>query len=136
MHKRSAVSVIALTLVLVSSAAAQVTARLSGSVVDQTGSAVPAATVDVFLPGGAKPILTSNTTQDGLFAFAGIPAGTYDVVITANGFRKHSERGVVLSAATEDGYSRHQTRDRQRHRRGRGQGGVTWPYRPPTPRSP
>ena len=37
---------------------------------------VPTATVDVLLPGGAKPILTSNTTQEGLFAFAGVPAGT------------------------------------------------------------
>src|SRR5882757_1840928 len=93
--------IIALALVMVCSATAQVTARLSGSVIDQTGSAVPVATVDVFLPGGAKPILTSNTTQEGLFAFAGVPAGTYDVVITANGFRKHSERGVVLTAAAE-----------------------------------
>jgi len=101
MRKRSLVSGTALALFLVCSATAQVTARLSGSVVDQTGSAVPIATVDVFLPGGARPILTSNTTQEGLFAFAGVPAGTYDVVITANGFRKHSERGVVLAAATE-----------------------------------
>src|SRR3982074_1646769 len=55
MHKRSPASgITALALVLVGSAAAQVTARLSGSVIDQTGSAVPVATVDVFLPGGAK----------------------------------------------------------------------------------
>src|SRR5438067_32134 len=33
---------------------AQVTSRLTGSVIDQTGAAVPGATVDVYLPGGAK----------------------------------------------------------------------------------
>src|SRR4030088_714064 len=102
MRKRSVVSgTIVLAFVLLCPVSAQVTARLSGSVIDQSGSAVPIATVDVLLPGGAKPILTSNTTQEGLFAFSGVPAGTYDVVITANGFRKHSERGVVLTAAAE-----------------------------------
>src|SRR5712671_5764529 len=104
MRKLSLVSgAISLALLLICPAFAQVTARLSGSVVDQTGSAVPVATVDVYLPGGAKPILTMNTTAEGLFNFAGVPAGTYDVVITATGFRKHTERGVVLTAASETG---------------------------------
>src|SRR5690242_6526571 len=80
---------------------AQVTSRLSGTVVDQTGAAVPAATVDVLLPDGAKPILTTTTTTEGIFAFAGIPAGTYDVAIMAAGFRKSTQRNVVLTAAAE-----------------------------------
>jgi len=80
---------------------AQVTARLSGSIVDPTGLAVPAATVDIFLPGGARPILSTVATAEGLFAFTGVAAGTYDVVITAQGFRKYTERGVVLAAGQE-----------------------------------
>jgi outer membrane receptor protein involved in Fe transport len=101
MRKRSIFVSVFLTLFLGVSLFGQVTARLSGAIVDQTGSAVPSATVDVLLPGGSKPILTMTSTAEGIFSFTGIPAGTYDVVITANGFRKFTQRGVVLTPATE-----------------------------------
>ena len=80
---------------------AQVTSRLTGSVIDPTGAVVPGATVEVFLPGGAKPLLTATTTGDGLFAFTGVSANTYDVVVSVAGFRKHTDRGVVLTAGVE-----------------------------------
>jgi len=80
---------------------AQVTARLTGSVVDPTGLAVPSAAVDIYLPGGARPIISTVATAEGLFTFTGVAAGTYDVVVTQQGFRKNTERGVVLSAGQE-----------------------------------
>ncbi len=80
---------------------AQVAARLTGLVVDSTGGAVASASVDVLLPGGERPILSMSTTAEGIFAFSAIPAGTYDVIITAKGFRKAAERGVVLAAGAE-----------------------------------
>jgi hypothetical protein len=86
---------------LVTCLSAQVTSRLTGSVVDPSGSAIPAALVEVYLPGGAKPLLTMPTTGDGLFAFTGVNAGEYDVVVTAPGFRKATQRGVKLDAGTE-----------------------------------
>ena len=57
--------------------------------------------MEVYLPGGAKPLLTTPATSDGLFAFTGVGAGTYDVVVSAPGFRKHTDRGVVLTAGVE-----------------------------------
>ena len=39
------------------------------------------------------------TTADGLFAFTAVPAGTYDVTVTADGFRKAVSRGIILIAA-------------------------------------
>jgi hypothetical protein len=77
----------------------QVTSRLTGSVTDPTGAAVPAAIVEVYLSGGAKPLVSMPTTTDGLFAFTGVPPAVYDVVVTAQGFRKHTDRGVVLTAS-------------------------------------
>src|ERR1022692_2823502 len=77
---------------------AQVTSRLTGSVVDPSNAAVPSAKVDILLPGGTNPILSSTTTADGLFAFSGVPVGTYDLVVSSSGFRKSPERGVVLEA--------------------------------------
>jgi len=88
-------------LALSCAAIAQVNARLTGSVVDPSGAAVPGATVEVFLPGGAKPIQSMSTTADGIFAFTSVPAGQYDVSVTANGFRKAVQRGVTLQAGQE-----------------------------------
>jgi hypothetical protein len=79
----------------------QVNSRLSGSVVDPSGLAVPSATVDLLLPGGAKPVISSVTTAEGLFAFTSVPVGTYNIVVSAAGFRKFTEREVVLTAGTE-----------------------------------
>ena len=45
---------------------AQVNGRIAGSVVDPTGAAVPNATVEVKLPGGAQAILASKTNEAGL----------------------------------------------------------------------
>ena len=91
-----------LTLALLASIShAQVSSRLTGAIHDPSGAAVPGATVEVFLPGGARPIASTQTTTDGLFTFVSIPSGTYDVFVTAAGFRKHTERGVILTPATE-----------------------------------
>jgi hypothetical protein len=78
-----------------------VTARLTGSVVDPSGAPVPGATVEVFMPGGAKPILAMPSSADGLFAFTAVSPGTYDVSITSKGFRKSIQRDLVLEAGNE-----------------------------------
>jgi hypothetical protein len=88
-------------LVFASCLFAQITSRLTGAIVDPTGASVPGAVVEVYLPGGAKPLLTAPATGDGLFAFTGVGAGIYDVVVSAPGFRKHADRGVVLTAGEE-----------------------------------
>jgi len=80
---------------------AQTTSRLSGSVVDPSGAAVPSATVDLLLPGGTKPLLSTVSTNDGLFAFTGVLPNTYDLAVTSKGFRKFTERGVVIAAGQE-----------------------------------
>ena len=51
--------IIAVTLSL----PAQVTSRLTGSVVDPTGAAVAGAIVDVQLQGGTKPVASMPTTM-------------------------------------------------------------------------
>src|SRR5262245_56619436 len=79
----------------------QATSRLSGSVIDPSGLSVPGASVEIFLPGGSSPLLAANTTGEGLFAFTAVAPGTYAVVVTAKGFRKRTERGVVLHAGAE-----------------------------------
>ena len=85
----------------VSSLLAQVTGRLTGSVVDSSGAAIPGAAVNVFLTGGSRPVLTGSTSSDGLFSFSGVQAGTYDLVIDATGFAKSVIRAVKIDPARE-----------------------------------
>ena len=94
-------AVVVLALAFAGISFSQVTARLTGSIVDPSGAPVPNAAVDIYLPGGAKPILSMPSTADGLYAFSAVPAGTYDVIVTANGFRKAVQRGVVLTTGQE-----------------------------------
>ena len=61
---------------LVSCAAfAQDTGRLTGSVIDSTGAAIPNAKVELRLPGGASAVIATTTTVGGLFSFIGIRIG-------------------------------------------------------------
>lgn len=82
-------------------ALAQFDGRVSGSVADPTGAAVPGATVSLFLPGGNKPLLSTKTSSDGLFHFIGVRPGDYDLRVEASGFIKVELRGLTVDAARE-----------------------------------
>jgi hypothetical protein len=80
---------------------AQSTGRITGSVVDSSGSAVPGASVKVLLPGGSQPVLAGETTVDGLFSFVSIRPTTYDLTVEATGFVKANLRGIKVDPARE-----------------------------------
>lgn len=80
---------------------AQVGGRLTGSVTDASGAAVPNAAVNLLLPGGRKPVLATVTTGDGLFGFTGVRPTTYDLTVESKGFLKYSLRGVKIDPARE-----------------------------------
>src|SRR5436190_22595164 len=93
-----------LALVLMGSAAsAQVAGRLSGSVVDQTGAAVPGASVNVYIPGGKEPVLTGKTNDAGLFIFIAVRPDKYDVAVAAKGFARAILREVKVDPVQETG---------------------------------
>jgi hypothetical protein len=82
---------------------AQVAGRLSGSVVDQTGAAIPGATVNVFVPGGKEPVLSGTTNEAGLFSFIAVRPDTYDIAVESKGFTKSMMRLVKVSPIQETG---------------------------------
>ena len=92
---------VVLCFALVSPAIAQFDGRISGSIVDPTGAAIPAANIDLFLKGGKKPLLSTKTSSDGLFHFIGIRAGDYDLTVESTGFVKVDLRGLTVDAARE-----------------------------------
>lgn len=72
------------------------TARLSGTVVDSSGSAIAGAAVVVNQLGTAYKQSTT-TSSPGEYVFPSLPVGTYQITVTMPGFQSLTQRGVVLA---------------------------------------
>lgn len=91
-----AVWISVLFAVLAGLASGQVAGRLTGSVVDPSGASVADATVNVYLPGGKTPVLTTKTTSDGIFDFTAVRPDTYRVEVLEAGFNNYAQNDVVV----------------------------------------
>jgi len=80
---------------------AQLDGRITGSVVDASGAAVPGAQVSLFLAGGQKPLLVNKTSIDGVYHFIGVRPGYFDLSIEAQGFVKTTLRNLSVDPARE-----------------------------------
>lgn len=84
-------------------AQSKTTAALTGTVTDESGAAVPGASVEVSSPsliGGAR---TSVTEESGRFRFPEVAPGLYSVTVTLDGFQSVRLEGVTLvTGATQD----------------------------------
>jgi len=79
-------------------AKAQDTGYISGTVTDKTGAAVVGADVVISSTVGSATHATT-TNADGAYVVAGLPGGSYDIVVTAKGFSRYSAKNVVLDVA-------------------------------------
>jgi hypothetical protein len=94
--------IIAVTLVLglvllapSASRAAQVSAGLSGTVTDQSGAVVAAATVTVkSVDTGA--VRTTSTDDSGLYRVPSLPVGEYEIRVQKQGFNDEVRKGIHL----------------------------------------
>jgi outer membrane receptor protein involved in Fe transport len=90
-------TVLALLLLIASSFAnAQVTGRVTGTVVDSSGAFVPKATVSLSLAGGKRPLLTTTTNNRGLFSLETVRAEVYDLAVEAPGFQPYKLQNVAV----------------------------------------
>ncbi len=85
---------------LVFQASAQVSAALSGTVVDQTGARVPAAAITAR---SAELGLERTTTTDstGRYQLRSLGLGNYEIDVTKPGFRKEVRSGIHLAVGQE-----------------------------------
>src|SRR5882724_5627297 len=67
-------------------ASAQVSGRLTGSVNDPSGAALANATVNLYVPGGKSPILSTKTTNEGSFEIPSVRPDVYELGVQAAGF--------------------------------------------------
>jgi outer membrane receptor for ferrienterochelin and colicin len=77
---------------------AQTTTNLTGAVIDSSGAAVPNAQVTA-VNAGTNFTRTAQTNSAGEYRIEFLPVGEYSVQISANGFKKFLQKGVVLQAS-------------------------------------
>src|SRR4051812_24553343 len=80
---------------------AQFSGRVTGSVVDASGAAVPGADVELLVAGGKRAVLTVKTSGDGSFHFLGVRPADYDLSVLAKGFVTATLRNLTVDAARE-----------------------------------
>jgi hypothetical protein len=73
------------------------TGKITGTVTDSSGAAVPNAVLAVKSTALLAPRST-HTEADGGYLFDLLPPGTYELTVTAAGFRALSQTGIVLTA--------------------------------------
>jgi len=71
---------------------------IQGSVVDQSGHAVPGANVAV-IAANSQVLRALITDKNGKFSASGVPAGTYSVEVSATGFSSQFRHDVQLAAS-------------------------------------
>ncbi len=98
------VSVVFLTLLATTTVVhAQLNGRLTGSVEDPTGAAVPNAKVGLFMPGGKSPLLSTLTNSDGAFDFNAVRPDSYRLDVEAPGFTKYTIAELKIDPARQTG---------------------------------
>jgi hypothetical protein len=76
---------------------AQGYAKITGTVADQSGAVIPAATVTATQSNtGATTVVTSGA--DGNYVFPALLPNTYSIAVTASGFSRYQQTGIVLEA--------------------------------------
>src|SRR5438046_3606755 len=73
------------------------TGKIAGTVTDSSGAAVPGAAVSV-KSDALLAARSTHTEADGSYLFDLLPPGSYELTVTAAGFRTQSQTGIVLTA--------------------------------------
>jgi hypothetical protein len=78
---------------------AQSSGSISGTVTDASGSSIPGATIELFLPGGQTPLIKGETSAEGNFTLAGVRPETYFLQISSKGFRTEIIRNLKVDTS-------------------------------------
>lgn len=91
---------VSLSLAPQAARAADVNARVKGTVTDPAGASIPNASLTATNQAtGVK--FTTTSQSDGGYIFQQLPVGTYTISVTASGFKSFSATGIVLNIDQE-----------------------------------
>src|SRR5262245_52194674 len=88
---------LALVCCRLSADAQGLTGQISGILTDPNGAAVPSAKIEVINEETARAV-TVSSDSDGNFVVPQLLSGTYTLVVTATGFKRFEQKGIVLTA--------------------------------------
>ena len=83
------------TIFIPSGRAQSLNASLSGTVTDPSGSVIPNAEL-MLTSLTTNSVVKTTTGSEGLFTFQNLPADSYDLKVSAGGFRDFLQRGIVI----------------------------------------
>ena len=81
--------------------AQETTAKLSGTVLDTSGAAVPNATIVLTNESTKAEVTQTRTNGGGSFSALQVPAGKYTLTVQANGFERYTLTGISLTIAQD-----------------------------------
>src|SRR5437016_8242633 len=99
-HRSTIATVGVILLILcaaISSSGQTIFGRISGTVKDSNGSAVPSANVTI-TNAATNLERTVTTDDDGFYTATNLPVGTYTILVVRDGFKKVQQGGIVLNA--------------------------------------
>ena len=73
------------------------TGQISGILTDPNGGVVPNAKIEVINEETAR-MVTASSDSDGNFVVPQLLSGTYTLVVTASGFKRFEQKGIILTA--------------------------------------
>ncbi len=97
-YLRRILSIFVFALCAAAIAGAQENAEITGTVTDATGAAVPNATVTITHQ-ATNSARTTQTSGSGLYDFSGLQIGTYNLQVSAAGFKAYAQAGLILNVA-------------------------------------
>src|SRR5579862_4744875 len=74
------------------------TGTITGDVFDPAGAVVPNASIAARNE-ATNNVLTAGATGTGNYTMSSVPAGTYEITVTAPGFKKSVRPGIVVPTA-------------------------------------
>src|SRR5690349_18377695 len=98
----SALMILVPAMLPLRTANAQVAGSLTGSVVDQSGAAIPNGKISLFLPNGKTAVAQTDITAEGLFRISAIRPDTYNLVVEAQGFTKTTVERVKVDPSKDN----------------------------------
>ncbi len=97
-YLRRLLGLLVFALCIVPYAGAQENGEITGTVTDQSGAAVPNATITItHVSTGA--VRTTQSNASGLYDLTGLAIGTYDLKATAPGFKTYDQAGIDMNTA-------------------------------------
>ena len=79
--------------------AQQYSGTITGTVTDATGASVSGASVTVTNPATGS-VYNATTSEQGVYVFAQLPVGTYDLLVKQSSFKEYVAKGVEVHTST------------------------------------